>query len=81
MDIVNKPAHYNKGEIEAMDAIFTAIKGLPPEEAYTVGNVIKYVWRYDMKGGKTDLLKASYYLNKTMELYEKRSAISKPTGL
>ena len=46
MDIVNKPAHYNKGAVEAMDAIFTAVQGLPPEEAYTIGNVIKYVWRY-----------------------------------
>ena len=81
MDIVNKPAHYNKGAVEAMDAIFTAVQGLPPEEAYTIGNVIKYVWRYEQKGGKTDLLKASYYLNKTIELYEKRSNISKPKGL
>lgn len=81
MDIVNKPAHYNKGAVEAMDAIFTAVQGLPPEEAYTIGNVIKYVWRYEQKGGKTDLLKASYYLNKTIELYEKRSNLPKPTGL
>jgi hypothetical protein len=81
MEEVTKPKHYNKGSIEAMDAIFTAVQGLPPDEAYTIGNVIKYVWRYDMKGGKTDLLKASYYLNKTLELYEKRSGVSKPTGL
>lgn len=81
MEEVNKPKHYNKGSIEAMDAIFTAVQGLPPSEAYAIGNVIKYVWRYNDKGGKTDLLKASYYLNKSIELYEKRAGIPKPTGL
>jgi len=33
------------------------------------GNVIKYVARYDDKGGKTDLQKAKHYLDKLIEMY------------
>lgn len=33
------------------------------------GNVIKYVARYDEKGGKTDLQKAKHYLDKLIEMY------------
>jgi len=33
------------------------------------GNVIKYVARYDDKGGKIDLEKARHYLDKLIEMY------------
>ena len=33
------------------------------------GNVIKYVARYDEKGGKIDLQKAKHYLDKLIEMY------------
>jgi hypothetical protein len=33
------------------------------------GNVIKYVARYDEKGGTTDLQKAKHYLDKLIEMY------------
>jgi hypothetical protein len=39
--------------------------------AYAVGNVIKYVCRYDAKCGMEDLMKARNYLDILIEDYKK----------
>ena len=36
-------------------------------KGYLKGNVMKYVWRFDRKNGKEDLLKAEWYLKKLIE--------------
>jgi hypothetical protein len=36
-------------------------------QGYLRGNVIKYLWRYENKGGKTDLEKAEWYLKRLIE--------------
>ena len=62
-DTVNHPSHYASGEIECIDAIESSMT----HEAfcgYLKGNVQKYMWRYENKGGITDLEKAQWYLNK-----------------
>lgn len=62
-DTVNHPSHYASGEIECIDAIESSMTN----EAfcgYLKGNVQKYMWRYENKGGITDLEKAQWYLNK-----------------
>ena len=57
----SKPDHYTEGDIECIDAIEASMS--PTEfQGYCKGNVIKYVWRYRMKGGKADLKKAQDYL-------------------
>ena len=61
-DMVNNPSHYTKGGIETID--FIEAKNL----GYHLGNVIKYVSRAEMKGGKEDLLKAQWYLNRAIEI-------------
>jgi hypothetical protein len=66
------PEHY-KGKIEAIEAILEAVKDLPGDEAFMAGNVLKYVWRYNKKGGLDDLLKAENYLNRLKKVYEKRN--------
>ena len=56
-DNVNHPAHYNQGGIECIEAIKAATgSGFIK---YCTGNVIKYLWRYDNKGGVEDLKKAA----------------------
>ena len=62
-DDVTKPAHYNQGGIECIDAIRSA---LTPEEfaGYCKGNALKYVWRERLKGGQKDLSKAAWYLER-----------------
>ena len=61
-DEVHKPAHYNSGKVEAIEAIEASMS---PEEfkGYLKGNALKYLWRYAYKGKPTqDLDKAEWYL-------------------
>lgn len=39
--------------------------------SFTLGNVIKYVWRADFKSGIEDLKKARWYLDREIALREK----------
>jgi hypothetical protein len=61
---VDHPAHYKAGNIECIDAIEEAVKGLDGKEAFATGNAIKYLWRWKRKGGKEDLKKAVWYINR-----------------
>ena len=66
-DYVNSPPHYNKGDIECIDAIEAM---LTHEEfvGYLRGNSLKYRWRFRYKNGIQDLEKAEWYENKLMEV-------------
>jgi len=61
---VDHPAHYNAGKIDCIEAIEEAVKGLEGDEAFATGNAIKYLWRWKRKGGKEDLKKAVWYINR-----------------
>ena len=65
-DIVNHPPHYNQKNVECFDAIESATDS--GFEYYLQGNIIKYLWRYRYKNGLQDLKKASWYLNKLIEI-------------
>jgi hypothetical protein len=68
VDNVNHPPHYNQGGIECIDAIKAATgSGFVK---YCTGNVIKYLWRYDNKGGAEDLKKAAWYLDRAIKEME-----------
>ena len=60
-DAVNHPAHYADKAIEVIDYIRDT---LTAEEfiGYCNGNVLKYVSRWQKKGGVEDLHKAQVYL-------------------
>jgi len=66
-DLVNNPPHYNKGDIECIDAIEAM---LTQEEfvGYLRGNSLKYRWRFRYKNGIQDLEKAEWYENKLIEI-------------
>lgn len=66
-DYVNHPSHYQKGGMECIDAIRAAVANLSGFEAYCVGNIVKYVWRYKEKNGAEDLRKAKHYLEWLIE--------------
>lgn len=53
--------HYKQGNIECIDAIKAS---MTPEEfrGFCKGNVMKYLWRYQHKGGINDIEKAFDYL-------------------
>jgi hypothetical protein len=62
-DPVNHPEHYASGGIECIEAIEASMS----EEAllgYLKGNCIKYLWRYEQKGGSESLRKCQWYLNR-----------------
>tara|TARA_B100000795_G_scaffold116944_1_gene86930 strand:+ start:208 stop:621 length:414 start_codon:yes stop_codon:yes gene_type:complete len=63
-DVVNKPKHYNTGNIECIEAIEESMSSVA-FKGYLKGNCMKYLWRYDYKGKQVeDLNKATWYLNK-----------------
>lgn len=70
-DTVHKPIHYTTGNIEVIDYIKDK---LTQQQfiGYCLGNVIKYVSRYQHKGGKEDLEKALVYLTWSIENYSER---------
>lgn len=70
IDVVNHPSHYTKGRIECIDAIDSATVGKTGIEAVAVANIIKYLWRYEEKGGLESVRKAQWYLNKLISELE-----------
>lgn len=70
-DTVNHPAHYNQGEVECIEAIKSATINKTGIEAVCVGNVIKYLWRYEEKGGVESVKKAKWYLERLIKELEK----------
>lgn len=72
IDAVNHPSHYTKGRIECIDAIDSATTGKSGIEAVCVANVIKYLWRYEEKGGLESVRKAQWYLNKLISELESK---------
>ena len=65
-DAVNRPEHYNKGGIEAIDYIRQQLGD--KFVAYCEGSVLKYIHRYKYKKKPVeDLRKARYYLEKLIE--------------
>ena len=60
-DNVNHPVHYTSGGIECIEAI-KASMSTEQYRGYLKGNTLKYLWRYDLKGGLEDLQKAIVYL-------------------
>ena len=72
-DDVNYPQHYNKGGIEAIQAIEASMSSLE-FKGYLKGNVLKYIWRYAYKEKPIqDLKKARWYLDKLIEIHENKS--------
>ena len=68
-DAINKPAHYNQGPIECIDAMQQI---LTPEEfrGFLKGNVFKYLWREKGKNGIEDLRKGKDYYDRLIQSFD-----------
>lgn len=75
-DNVNSPSHYTQAGIECIDAITAAVSGKSGIEAVCVANVIKYLWRYELKNGVEDVKKAQWYLNRLVSELDKPVTVS-----
>lgn len=63
--IVDHPEHYRSSDgIEVIDVIEAFTKDLTGMDAVCTANAIKYILRWKKKGGKVDLLKAKWYIEK-----------------
>lgn len=75
-EMVKHPQHYG-GKIECIDIINEIVEHYSPQEAFCVGNVIKYIFRAPMKGEKQqDLEKARQYLTMLLLLQETKKGDS-----
>ena len=59
------PGHYQTGGIETIDFIKAKLTK-EQFKGYLVGNVIKYLSRFEHKAGEEDLQKARWYLNRLL---------------
>ena len=55
-DPVNYPKHYTQYPVQCID--------IAEQMGFNLGNVLKYIWRADLKNGVQDLEKALWYLNR-----------------
>ena len=63
-DNVNHPAHYeSQTSLECIDVMEIAF-GADAVGNFCLCNAFKYLWRYKHKGGKEDLRKAKWYLDR-----------------
>lgn len=68
IDMVNHPQHYKTGNIECIDCISAVVSMYDGEQAYDVGQVVKYLYRAPTKQNfMQDLKKAQWYLNRLIE--------------
>jgi hypothetical protein len=72
-DPVNSPQHYASGAIECIEAIEASMSS-EAFKGFLKGNVQKYVWRYEGKGGVESLQKAQWYLNRLIAAVEAEDA-------
>lgn len=64
MNDVQHPNHYTWKGVECKTVIETMTNGLDGQEAYYVGNIVKYLYRHPAKGTPLkDLMKARQYLD------------------
>ena len=70
-DVQIAGSHYQRQEIQAWDYIAANKIG------YFEGNIIKYVSRWQNKGGVEDLRKAKHYIEKLIELNGEKSTYDK----
>ena len=65
-DVVNNPSHYNQNTMETIDVLENS---MPRVHfcGYLRGNILKYMLRYEYKGGIDDLKKAQWYLNRLIK--------------
>lgn len=68
-DVVERPQHYASTSIECIDAM-RETQGDEAVKDFCVCNAFKYLWRHNSKNGDEDVRKASWYLNKAVEIME-----------
>lgn len=75
-DVINHPAHYtSSGKFECIEVIEEITKQCNQFEAYLIGTILKYLWRWKLKNGLEDLKKARWYLDKLINKIESNTKL------
>lgn len=70
-DIINHPAHYmSRTGLETIDVI----ESFTDPVGWNMGNVIKYICRWQKKNGLEDLKKAEFYLKRLIRMVEREES-------
>ncbi len=72
IDNVNHPSHYETGKFECIDVMLET-QGVEAVKAFCICNAFKYLWRHNGKNGVEDIKKARWYIDKYIELGEKKN--------
>lgn len=69
----NNPNYYRINGQDTLDTIVSIVENnnLSIKESILLFNTLKYLVRFNNKGGYHDLVKAKDYLERMMEVYEK----------
>lgn len=67
IDLINEPTHYHQNGTDVIGFSEAQFSENELRGFYRI-NCLKYITRFDRKGGIEDLRKGSFYLNKLMEL-------------
>ncbi|WP_010247841.1 DUF3310 domain-containing protein [Peptoniphilus rhinitidis] len=69
----NNPDYYRINGQDTLDTIVSIVENnnLSIKESILLFNTLKYLVRFNNKGGYHDLVKAKDYLERMMEVYEK----------
>ncbi|MFQ8652518.1 DUF3310 domain-containing protein [Hominilimicola sp.] len=70
-DNINHPSHYETGKFECIDVIIET-QGVEAVKGFCKCNAFKYLYRANRKNGLEDMKKAIWYLNKYVELEERK---------
>lgn len=66
------PSHYRQG-VECIDVLLQT-QGAEYTKGFCLCNAMKYLYRHSNKNGDEDIRKAVWYLNKYLEIAEKKEA-------
>jgi hypothetical protein len=70
-DNVNHPKHYTSSEAKCAqcDKAIECID-ITRHMSFSIGNAVKYLWRFELKNGLEDLKKAQWYINDAIKQME-----------
>lgn len=66
------PSHYRQG-VECIDVLLQT-QGAEYTKGFCLCNAMKYLYRHNNKNGDEDIRKATWYLNKYLEIADKKEA-------
>lgn len=62
-NMIHRPKHYSKNGVTPLECFMNGLLSKEQTNGFIIGNCIKYLIRFESKGGEEDLYKAREYLD------------------